>query len=103
MKSVVVLALFVGFLVVGCDGCDGYGSKAQSKGFMSNLADCSAVYTNCVTECKGPDCADRCENARGMCNVQRVRRCMQQCNVDFGKNTSSADTCKRNCNLMRSQ
>ncbi|MDE7317531.1 MAG: hypothetical protein K2N12_07380 [Helicobacter sp.] len=99
MRKFLVLALCVGFLAIGCE------DKSQKKtGFVTNLNDCGAAFNSCMSECgSGRNCVNKCEQARGMCNSLRIRGCMQKCNEQFGKGTSSAESCKKNCQQMRSQ
>ncbi len=93
IASILLGCFVVGFLL-GCSD-----SKKKNEGFMSSLGDCNVVYTQCINKCKdGPKlCGDQCEKARGMCNAIHVKGCMQQCNERYGKDSSSSEACKRNC------
>lgn len=93
MKILRIALLTLPFLLfLGCD---------KSKfGFSSS--NCGEVYTNCLTKCTQSgktraECLNGCERSKGMCQAVKIKGCMQDCNTNYGKNSPSAEACKRSC------
>ncbi|MGX2983486.1 hypothetical protein [Helicobacter sp. 23-1045] len=89
----IFLAIFIAVFIVGCE-------KKATFGFTSS--DCNEVYSICLNKCtqsgkSRADCLQSCERSRGMCNAVKTKGCMQNCNKSYGKNTPSAESCKRQC------
>lgn len=82
-------------LVLSFSACD---NKAKF-GFTSK--DCDEVYNNCINKCSQTNsynsCLSSCEQSSGMCKAIKVKGCMQDCNIRYGKGTDSAEVCKQRC------
>ena len=93
----IFLAILMAFFLVACE-------KKAVFGFTSS--DCNEVYTICLNKCTQAnkpraECIPSCERGRGMCFAVKTKGCMQDCNKEHGKNTPSAQACKRQCEDAR--
>lgn len=93
-----ILLLFFGSLVWLLSGC----GEDKSKQFGFGSSDCNEVHRNCMNQCTKEgkpmnQCLNDCEKARSMCAAIKVKGCMQNCNQRYGKDSSSAEICKRRC------
>lgn len=96
MKKLFLL-IFLGLFVAFACGC---GNNKPAGPFKSS--DCQENKNYCITECKKKggklsDCANTCEKARGMCQAMKIKGCLQDCNIKFGKGTTSANQCQDRC------
>lgn len=94
--SLVFLGLFAAFLI----GCGGGGGDKPAGPFKSS--DCQENKNYCIAECKKKggklaDCANTCEQSRGMCQAMKVKGCLQECNMKFGKGSLPANQCQDRC------
>ncbi|RAX51636.1 hypothetical protein CCY99_08720 [Helicobacter sp. 16-1353] len=92
MKNLIFLVVIM-LLISGCNNRDKFG-------FTSS--DCGEVYTNCMNKCtqsnkSRAECLNNCDKSRAMCEAVKTKGCMQNCNKNYGKNTSSSEACKKSC------
>ena len=84
----VVIMLFV-------SGCNNRGKF----GFVSG--NCNEVYSVCMNKClpvsKRNYCINSCNKSKAMCGSNKVKGCMQDCNIKYKKATRNAELCKQRC------
>ena len=92
--SIVFIVCIVGFL--------GACSKGEDKTFLYSSSNCDEVKRDCLAKCRknGKEqskCLMECEKVRGMCEAVKTKGCLQDCNKTYGKNSASAEQCKKRC------
>ncbi|CAM2892950.1 hypothetical protein [Helicobacter burdigaliensis] len=96
MKKIVLLIISIGIL--SFSGC----SSNNDNNLVYGSSNCDEAKRICLNKCakQGKSrrvCLDECEKARGMCEAIKVKGCLQDCNLQYGKGTSAAEQCKLRC------
>ena len=98
MKFLIYYLLFIAIFFNAC-------SSEHNKDFFLNIggSDCEVVKSQCVRENHNnreksrAQIMQECETARAMCEAVKTKGCLQQCLVDFEKNSPEHERCKERC------
>lgn len=93
--------LFLFFILLFCFGIVGSvsGCSKDDKSFLYNTSNCNDAKRDCLNKCRNEGkgqaiCLNECEKVRGMCESVKTKGCLQNCNLQYGKGTPSAEQCK---------
>ena len=97
MKNLLFFISLIGIFYSGC--------SSQSGKFFNEASDCDKTKQSCMKKCREQGksqnvCTNECEKLRTMCNAIKTKGCMQDCNLKYGKNTPTAENCKKSCNAQ---
>lgn len=96
MKFYVFLSIFFCVFLVSC-------SNERKKDFFLGSSDCEVAKTQCIK--KNYNHSDKtrtqilkeCENVRAMCEAVKTKGCLQQCGMNFNKETKEYERCQERC------
>ncbi len=74
----------------------------NDKKFLYGNSNCNDVKRDCLNICRKEGkaqalCLTECEKVRGMCAAVKIKGCLQDCTMRFGKNSPQTDQCKGRC------